>query len=252
MDGQHIRIQKEDELIQKLHQRNRVHFAQAHGTPFTIPPLSTKLTFSGVSTFGKKVLNGTTDPPEHQTSADLILAELTQVLQPLSDIMPLQDMIQGLSKWRESTTTSPSGKHLGIYKTLMQYHRHNNKPTANNNNNSKPIHKSAYIALKIQNIIINRAIQHTHTLERWKTVHNFFIERVPGRPLLEKLRVIHIYEADWNLILKYFISHRLAHAVCQHNSITQEQAGGRLGSSASDMATKKVLTHATIGSYHLQ
>jgi hypothetical protein len=74
-------------------------------------------------------------------------------------------------------------------------------------------------------------------------VHSFFIEKLPGRPLLEKLRVIHIYEADWNLILKYFISYRLTHIATKEKTVTPEQAGGRPGRSSSDMATKTVLTH---------
>jgi hypothetical protein len=34
-------------------------------------------------------------------------------------------MIQGLNKWRETTTTSPSGKHLGFYKALIAAMKHN-------------------------------------------------------------------------------------------------------------------------------
>jgi hypothetical protein len=66
---------------------------------------------------------------------------------------------------------------------------------------------TAHTALTIQHLLINLAIQHTHTFTPWQTVHNFFIEKIPGKPLIDKLRVIHIYEADWNIILKYFVAH---------------------------------------------
>jgi hypothetical protein len=174
-EGNYIRIQQENELDEKLHQRNRLHFAQAHGTPFTIPPMSTNLSFSGVTPFGTAVLQGDYKPPEIPTAAELILTELVQVRQTLSDTMPFTAMIKGLSKWRESTTTSPSGKHLGIYKSLITYHQQTNS-AAKIKTNSTPKHQSAYIALRIQHAIINLAIRHTHTLERWKTVHNFFLE----------------------------------------------------------------------------
>jgi hypothetical protein len=55
--------------------------------------------------------------------------------------------------------------------------------------------------------------------------------------------VIHIYEADWNLLLKFFVSYKLTHTACHEKSVSPEQAGGRLGRSANDMATKTVLTH---------
>jgi hypothetical protein len=65
------------------------------------------------------------------------------------------------------------------------------------------------------------------------------IEKIPGKPLIEKLRVIHIYEADWNLILKYFVAHKLTKSACHQNSVTMEQVG----------ATK---TGTTPEIYHLQ
>jgi hypothetical protein len=37
---------------------------------------------------------------------------------------------------------------------------------------------------------------------RWQTVVNAMLEKNPGTPLLHKLRVIHILEADYNLSLK--------------------------------------------------
>jgi hypothetical protein len=205
--GTQIRIQQKNELNDILRQRNQEHFAQAHGTPFTVPPLSRELLFSGVSSQGRAILNGKYNNPECPTSAKLIIAELAQIRPELPHTMPFHAMITGLSKWRESTTTSPSGKHLGIYKALIQYHRHTSRKSKKDEEQGTN-YKSAYLALKIQHLIINMAIHHTHTLERWKTVHNFFIEKIPGKPLLVKLRVIHIYEADWNLILKYFIACR--------------------------------------------
>jgi hypothetical protein len=47
--GEQNRIQQPDELQETLFERNRLHFAQADGTPFTRHPLSTTLTFSGIS-----------------------------------------------------------------------------------------------------------------------------------------------------------------------------------------------------------
>jgi hypothetical protein len=81
----------------------------------------------------------------------------------------------------------------------------------------------------------------THTYKRWTIVHNFFIEKIPGNPILEKLRIIQIYEADWNLILKHFISHTLTNKACDKNTVTPKQAGKRKGQSAGDMGTNTVL-----------
>jgi hypothetical protein len=229
-------------MNETLSERNRQHFAQADGTPFTCPPLSTALSFSGVTPTGSAILTGNYANPTDNNSVHAVLQELQQVCPHLPHHMPLHTMIRGFSKWREGTTTSPSGKHLGIYKSIIQYHQH-----VKENTQHTPLHVPSDnitdIALQIQNLIINLAIQRTHTLQRWQTVHNFFLEKIPGLPLIEKLRVIHIYEADWNLILKYFLSNQLTRKACQEQTVTPEQAGGRPGRSASDMATKTILTH---------
>lgn len=179
-------------------------------------------------------------------------------------------MIQGFLKWRESTTTSPSNKHLGIYKCLIIADLYNILPTnySNKINNSSNIqsdttsinnnineyndknnqtNKSTPItitkkALLIQHKLINLAILHCHTYDRWQTVHNFFLEKMPGHPLITKLRVIHLYEADWNLVLKYFIAHKLMQTSYNNNTLQLEQAGGRPGQSADSMAIKTILT----------
>jgi hypothetical protein len=75
--------------------------------------------------------------------------------------------------------------------------------------------------------------------------------KVPGKPFIDKLRVIHLDEADWNLILKFFISRQLTHIAYKQTTITPEQAGGRIGRCSSDMATKAVITHEICRLQHL-
>jgi hypothetical protein len=112
-------------------------------------------------------------------------------------------MIYGFAHWRDKTTTSPSGKHLGLYKAIVNAHKFKLQVKADKNTITSDIQSELFVTkvLQLQNYIINIAIKHHHTLERWKTVHNCFLEKIPGKPLIDKLRVIHIYEADYNIIL---------------------------------------------------
>jgi hypothetical protein len=52
------RIQTEKELDQELYIRNTAHFSQAHGTPFTVPPLSDMLQQSGCTPESEEILKG--------------------------------------------------------------------------------------------------------------------------------------------------------------------------------------------------
>jgi hypothetical protein len=81
------------------------------------------------------------------------------------------------------------------------------------------------------------AVKHCHTYKRWQIVHNFLIEKIPGLPLINKLRVIHIYEADWSLIQRYYVAHKLTATATKEETTTTEQAGGRPGRSSIELAT---------------
>jgi hypothetical protein len=90
------------------------------------------------------------------------------------------------------------------------------------------------------------AIKHCQTYNRWKTIYNFFIDKSPGNPLSSKLRVIHIYEADWNLTSKYFVAHKLHSKACKQKTVRTEQSRGRPGKSAAHSATNATITNEII------
>jgi hypothetical protein len=90
------------------------------------------------------------------------------------------------------------------------------------------------------------AITKFHTYRRWSIVHNFLLEKVPGIQRIDKLWVIHLYEADWSLIQKFFVAHKINNIASTHKTITIEQAGGRPGRSANELAASRMLTFETI------
>jgi hypothetical protein len=101
--------------------------------------------------------------------------------------MSLNDMCNGFHKWREGTTTSPSGKHLGIYKALVNVRKYNiltTKEKQSATDISPDRETITCQCLQIQHLLMTLAVQHGHTYQRWRIVHNF---------LLEKFRVIHYW-----------------------------------------------------------
>jgi hypothetical protein len=169
--------------------------------------------------------------------------------------MSFNDMCIGFAKWRESTTTSPSNKHLGIYKSMINARKFNirtNIETINQIEYSNNIdqHQSpipiAETTLHIQYLLMQLAVTHCHTYKRWQVVHNFLIEKTPGLPLLNKLRVIHIYEADWSLIQRFYVAYKLTSIAAKEETTTPEQAGGRPGRSSIELAINRVVTYEII------
>ncbi len=80
-------------------------------------------------------------------------------------------------------------------------------------------------------------------LERWKTCISCHIEKDPGSPKLHRLRIIHIYEADMNLVLKLLWSRKLIRHAEHHFVLGEDQYGSRPCRSAIDVVLRKSLTY---------
>jgi hypothetical protein len=248
-DQGNVVIDNQTTMNQLLREKNITHFSQAKKTPCVEGELQRILTQNGVSKIFQQALQGKIPKNTEQRTHD-ILTELKQVRREMSDFIPFDAMVNGFLKWKEKTSTSPSGKHLGIYKTLIKVMNGKYEPKATLQSAkatcTEEYKQTAVRALQIQHKLMNLAIKHTITYTRWKTIHNFFIEKIPGNPLINKLRTIHLYEADWNLISKYFVAYRLHGVACREKTIRQEQTGGRPGKSAAHSATQAIITNEII------
>jgi hypothetical protein len=106
--------------------------------------------------------------------------------------------------WNEATTTSPSGLHLGHHKCLI---REIDIPKEGSGLSDEAIEALEDLEsnrkkiFDVQITLINHTITWKHIFERWKKVANFMIFKEPGNTKIHRLQVIHLYEADLNLIL---------------------------------------------------
>jgi hypothetical protein len=103
-----------------LHKQNINHFAQAKNTPCVDGILAQLLEHSGVTSTSNDIINRQYDTTHLPTNITEICNQLQRKRHTQSPHMPMSAMMDGFNKWRESTTTSPSGKHLGIYWTLTR------------------------------------------------------------------------------------------------------------------------------------
>jgi len=87
------------------------------------------------------------------------------------------------------------------------------------------------------------AVTHMHTYDCWKTIWTFLLEKEMGNPQIDQLRTIHLYEADYNLLLKWSSSQGFILTSKKANHISESQGGGQPGCSAIDLAITKVLSY---------
>ena len=221
--------------------RNRLHFGQAEGTPFTRPPLQPECNWSATSPAAEQLLHGTythnitTPQCRELLQACQAQAELNSVPHELT----FEEFRGKISRWRESTTTSPSGRHLGRYKALFT-----RVPTTAEDTNPEETSfaaKQESIA-RLKLAIINYCIRNTYVLNRWKTVVNVMIFKEPGNYKIHRLRVIHIYEADFNALLA-IKWRQLLHFADSHGLINSGQYGGRPGCEAQSLTLLEELKY---------
>jgi hypothetical protein len=238
------RVFKKTEVDNTLLQRNIKHFSQADGTPFTTSPLLDIIGPDGCSPTAVHILEGRVPAglPKYPT---MLLQKLEKVRNPIPLQFTFEDMCNGFIKWREKPTTSPSAKHLGIYRALVTAHRLLSRKEENHT--SLPQTPStATKCLQIQHKLMTLAIHHCHTFQQWAVVHNFLLEKTPGLPRLDKLHVIHLYEADWSLIQKFYVAYKINNIASKNKTVPIDQARGRPGRSAIELAASRMLTYKII------
>jgi len=55
-------------------------------------------------------------------------------------------------------------------------------------------------------MMMELAVTHTHTYNHWKKIWKLLLEKDLGNPQLNCLHTIHLFEANYNLLLKWFSS----------------------------------------------
>ena len=197
------------EVLAHLQVRNRRHFGQARETPFTSPPLSDDFGYCADTLEAQALLEGTYDPKHIDDPSVLLLLNHMQQIQYLVDqnmaaTITVDEFKGKLKVWRESTSTSPSGQHLGHYKALVARHEYSD---VTDEDASEDIAKRNELdeiqgkLLRLRLQVINYALRNGYSYNRWKTIANSHILKEPGNVKIHRMRVIHIYEADYNLAL---------------------------------------------------
>ncbi|KAI2512752.1 hypothetical protein MHU86_1540 [Fragilaria crotonensis] len=195
------------EVLQHLQQRNRDHFGQAHGTPFTVPPLSGDLGFCGDGHASASILDGTYDCSQLESNVRLLVQHLKQTAEMAAlqthPTISTDEYISKLKVWTESTTTSPSGLHLGHYKALISRHKYSDIDTDDTELRGKQDkwNRMQQQLLELHVRMLNYALERGYTYRRWHTVANTILFKDKNNVRIHRTRVIHIYEADYNLTL---------------------------------------------------
>ena len=216
------------QIEQAILERNQKHFNQCAGTPFTVPPLKS-LSWAADSILAEQILQGEYNIPEVTDDSLLqkVLSNCKRLCNEQLSTIQQSDLTGLFKNWNEATTTSPSGRHLGLYKTIFLNPPETDTTTIQNNITT----------------IINTLVQNGIGLNRWRKVVNMMIHKLEGSYLINKLRVIHLFEADYNGTIGLLFNRKLLYHAELHNLLNNNQWGCRPHRQAEDVLMLKELTY---------
>ena len=185
------------EIIEALINRNIKHFGTADGTPFTTDPLSSIFGYTAEDFHSKLQDQRQIIQDLHPAVQTLVKTMMTEpASSPVSKYVTTPMLRAKFSKWRESTTTSPSGLHLGHWRAIsVDYKEAYDEATA------EKIWAIQEYILQVHANLINYALKWNYAYERWRTIITLMIFKEVGNIMIHRLRVIHLYEADFSALL---------------------------------------------------
>ena len=136
------------------------------------------------------------------------------------------EFISGFKKWSERTTTSPSGCHLVHIKVIVV-------PYLKDNGNI-----SAKV-LDIHHKMLNLTIQLGFYPKRWTKCISCAMEKDRSSSKLARLRIIHLYEADLNLMTKFLWGKKIVWNAEAHGALCDDQFGSRPYKACIDVVLQK-------------
>ena len=135
----------------------------------------------------------------------------------------MEEWKQKFKFWRESTSTSPSGVHLGHFKALIEpIYVVNDIQLAPD----LEINTMQQDTLELHLRLINLILQSENSIPRWQRCNNISIPKKLDCILVEKFRNIHIYECDLDAVIAIKWKAAIYNAE-EANQLSENQFGSR-------------------------
>ena len=196
------------------------HNAQASESPLASPLWQTKLDHPQTR---ESILNGTFHdeslPPE--VSEFLSSFALPSPAPAVPFTYDFERFCSYIKSTKEKIASSPSGRHLGHYKTLLMMKK------------KKLLHAIFDI--------MQLAMDHSLILDRFLGVALTLLEKETGSPKIHRLRPIALVETELNCIAKAHWAQDMMRSIEKNTLITDDQYGGRKGRQAQSAVLNKML-----------
>jgi hypothetical protein len=227
--GSWSRIDTKEQVEALLINRNIEQFWHAGDTPFGYTPLGDELGHTDDTLMADDIYNGTL---EHRSLTDHAIKAIVKQLckhplltKMIYPVVTTEDFISCFGCVAEKTSSSPSGRQVGHY--------------------------LAYIDLKDELSVLLTAVHAAMMAiplaegfcpERWRQAIDIMLEKIPGVPRINKLRIIQLLEADLNQVLRSVFARNISKLAQETPGIISEHQYGRSHQTCLTPVLNKLLT----------
>jgi hypothetical protein len=200
--------------------RNTRHFRQAETIPLATPEVIGKIGFSADTTRSERLLEGTHDPTDitNDEWSWYLLTSMKRHSKELEIEITAEKMMTKYKGWKERTSTSPSGRHLGHFHALFRPMK------AKDKEDRERLEWIRQEIIDLHAIMLQTAYNNEHVYKRWEYILTCMLGKDSGIPRIHRLRVIHLYECDLNLLFSIFFRELDQH--CEDNYLLNKGVYG--------------------------
>jgi hypothetical protein len=188
-DGSWSRIDTKEQVEALLIDRNVEQFSHAGNTPFGYTALGDELGHICDTLMAYAIYNGTL---EHRSLTDHAIRAIVKQLcnnplltKMISPVVTTEDFISCFGCVAEKTSSYPSGHHVGHYLACTDMKDG----------------LSGLLAV-VHAAMMSIPLAEGFFPERWRQAIDIMLEKIPGVPRINKLRIIQLIEADLNQVLR--------------------------------------------------
>ena len=226
VNGEVQEFQEKDEIERAIQEECEVRFTLAHSAPIMSNLLGEKLRYLSDEDIARQIITGTYEiPVELDPATRMILEEIGRMGVKIVNeegaeiVITPEDFKLFWRRVNEFTSSSMSGIHYGHYKAAA-------------------MDEFSTRLLAQQLTIIARS---GVPPESWSVGLQVMLEKIAGVILVDKLRAIQLYEADFNFYNQFVFGRKAMNSITE-NGYLPEELFSQKGSTAEDAKFDKTLT----------
>jgi hypothetical protein len=198
-------------IEQLILRRNIRHFRQAETTPLAQKDVITMIGWGADTIRSEKLLDGQSDPSDITDDewSRYLLASMKRHSKEITITITAEKMMGKYKRWKERTSTSPSGRHLGHFHALFRPLK------AKNDEDREKLEGMRAAIIELHALMLQTAYDNEHVYKRWEYILTCMLGKDSGIPRIHRLRIIHLYECDLNLLFGLFFRELDQH--CEDN-----------------------------------